>query len=188
MFNNNPFNTFNLKSKLFNKFNKSNKFNNLSKDNPELNTSPLKEKLSNTNLSKKLTLTTKLLNTKKNTFPELFTTLLKNKFPSPELNTSPSKEPNTLPKKEPTWFLNLDKSPLPNTTKLKSKLTDPPFPFYPKELKFLNPSNKPSKLLKLSNNNPSSLLKLSKPPYNYNLLKPELSEPESLLLKSNKIN
>jgi len=91
---------------------------------------PLKELFLNLELSLKWSLKLPMLpiitplNIKNNTFPEPFTTPLKNKFPSPELNTFPFKELNMLLKKELTTLNNLDKLPELNMMKLNIKFKD----------------------------------------------------------------
>lgn len=88
------------------------------------NTKLLKEKFTKLFPEKSLKLNINKLNTKPNISPEPSTTLLKNKFPSKELNTYPSKELNTLLNKKLIILPNLDKSPELNTTKLNTELKD----------------------------------------------------------------
>jgi len=120
------------------------------------NTKPLKKKSLNKFPEKKFGPTTKLLNIKKNIFPEPFTIPFKNKSPSPELNTSPFKELNTFPKKKLNISLNPDKLKELNTTKLNTKFKDlniKDLKF--KDLKFIlhnNLNNNNNKTFKLLNN------------------------------------
>lgn len=91
---------------------------------------PQKENISNKFPKKKYGLTTKPLNTKKNTSLEQYMTPYKNKYPQKESNTYPYKELNTQLKLKLNISLNPDKLKELNMTKLNTKYKDPKFHKY----------------------------------------------------------